>query len=486
MTLTLPHTGLLIDGVWQAAESGRTLAVENPATNEIIADIADGGAIEARRAVEAAGRAQASWASTAPRRRAEILRRAYELVVERTEWFAELMTTEMGKPLDQSRGEVAYGAEFLRWFSEEAVRIGGESALTGDGSTRIVVSKVPVGPVVIITPWNFPLAMGTRKIGPALAAGCTIVFKPAEKTPLTSLALADVLIEAGLPAGVLNLVTTSSPTEVVTPWMSSGIARKVSFTGSTAVGKTVLAQTVPHVMRASLELGGNAAFIVCADADLDQAVQGAMDAKMRNMGEACTAANRLLVDRRVADDFSAALAEPMAALRVGNGMDAGVEVGPLIDEAGRSKVDRLVQGAIAQGARTVVGSGSIGGPGYFYSPTVLADVPASCEIATEEIFGPVAPVIPFDSEEEAIRLANATTAGLVGYVFSRDIDRVLNLGEALEVGMVGINAGLVSNPRAPFGGVKQSGLGREGSTVGIDEYLEYKYLAIPRRESPNV
>lgn len=482
MTFTLPNTGLLIDGQWGPAASGRTFAVENPATNENIAEVADADARDAERAIAAAGRAQAAWAATAPRFRSEILRRAYDLIVERTEWFAQLMTAEMGKPLDQSRGEVAYGSEFLRWFSEEAVRINGDSTLTGDGATRIVVSKVPVGPVVIVTPWNFPLAMGTRKIGPAIAAGCTIVFKPAEQTPLTSLALAETLVEAGLPDGVLNVVTTSSPSEVVTPWMESGIARKVSFTGSTAVGKVLLAQSATHVMRASLELGGNAAFVVCADADLDQAVQGAMDAKMRNMGEACTAANRLLVDRRVADEFSARLAQRMGALSVGNGIDPGVDVGPLIDQAGREKVERLVAGALADGARTLVGTGAIEGPGYFYSPTVLTDVAASSDIATNEIFGPVAPVIPFDTQAQAIELANATAAGLVGYVFSRDIDRVLTIAEALEVGMVGVNAGLVSNPRAPFGGVKQSGLGREGSTVGIDEYLEYKYLAIPRRQ----
>ncbi|AZZ38559.1 NAD-dependent succinate-semialdehyde dehydrogenase [Acidipropionibacterium jensenii] len=481
MPIQLPTTELLIDGRWRPAASGQTLAVENPATNEVICQISDGGRADAEAAIEAAGRAQAGWAATSPRERSEILRRAYELVMERKEYLATLMTAEMGKPLADARGEVNYGGEFLRWFSEEAVRIGGDMITTPDGATRIMVHRVPVGPVVIVTPWNFPLAMGTRKIGPAIAAGCTMVFKPAEQTPLTSLALADILQEAGLPDGVLNVVTTSSPSDVVTPWMASGVARKVSFTGSTAVGRILLAQSAEHVMRTSLELGGNAAFVVCRDADLDRAVQGAMDAKMRNMGEACTAANRLLVDRRVVGEFSERLAERMAALTVGNGMDEGVEVGPLIDAGGRQKVEHLVGDAASRGARILTGGERIEGAGYFYPPTVLTDVSPDADLYSSEIFGPVAPITAFDDEEEAIALANRTSAGLVGYVYSTDIDRAFTLAEEIEVGMVGINSGLVSNPAAPFGGVKESGLGREGSTTGIEEFLEVKYFAVPRR-----
>lgn len=477
----LPPTGLLIDGVRRPSSTGKTFPVENPATNEILTQVADGDAADARAAIEAAGSAQADWAATSPRYRSEILRRAYDLVIERKESLARLMAAEMGKPLADARGEVGYGAEFLRWFSEEAVRIGGDMTTTPDGANRILVSRVPVGPVVIVTPWNFPLAMGTRKIGPAIAAGCTMVFKPAEQTPLTSLALAAILEEAGLPKGVLNVVTTSSPSEVVTPWMSSGIARKVSFTGSTAVGRILLEQSAAHVMRTSLELGGNAAFVVCRDADLDLAVQGAMDAKMRNMGEACTAANRILVDRRIAEPFAEKLAERMAAMTVGNGMEPGVEVGPLIDEAGREKVSRLVDDAVGRGATVVTGGAAASGPGYFYPPTVLADVSPDSELWSTEIFGPVAAITPFGSEDEAVELANATSAGLVGYVYSQDIDRALTISEAIDTGMVGVNSGLVSNPAAPFGGVKESGLGREGSTVGIDEFLEYKYYTVPRR-----
>lgn len=473
-------TGLFIDGAWGPAASGATTDVVNPATGQVIAAIADGGAADARRAIEVAARAQESWGRTPPRERSEILRRAYDLVMARQDDLATIMTTEMGKPLAEAKGEVAYAAEFLRWFSEEAVRIGGDATTSGDGRTRIIVTKEPVGPCVLVTPWNFPLAMGTRKIGPAIAAGCTMVFKPAHLTPLSSFALVEILAEAGLPAGVLNVVCTSDAGSVVEPWMDSGLARKVSFTGSTAVGVRLLEQAARHVMRSSMELGGNAPFLVFDDADLDTAVEGAMVAKMRNMGEACTAANRLFVQRGVAEEFSRRLAERMSALVVGDGMAEGTQVGPLVEEKARTKVTDLVTDALDRGARVLCGGEVPAGPGYFYPPTVLADVSPDADLMGEEIFGPVAPVIPFDTEEEALRLANDTPWGLVGYVFTQDVDRGFRLSDRLEVGMLGLNTGLVSNPAAPFGGVKESGLGREGGRVGIEEFLETKYLATPR------
>ncbi|MEO6827940.1 MAG: NAD-dependent succinate-semialdehyde dehydrogenase [Microbacteriaceae bacterium] len=473
-------TGLFINNEWVEAENSATFDVENPATGKVIATVADGSVADAQRAIAVAGAAQAGWAKTAPRARSEILRRAYELIMERADQLAAIMTAEMGKPLAEARGEVAYAAEFFRWFSEEAVRISGDYTTTGDGKNRILVSRAPVGPCVLVTPWNFPLAMGTRKIGPAVAAGCTMVFKPAAQTPLSSLALVQILREAGLPAGVLNVVTTSHASSVVSSWMSSGIARKVSFTGSTEVGKILLAQAAENVMRSSMELGGNAPFIVCADADIDRAVDGAMMAKLRNMGEACTAANRFFVHRSVAADFTQKLAQRMSALTVGDGAAEGTDIGPLVDADGLGKVQSLVDDAVERGASVVVGGSRPDGPGYFYPPTVLANVGADSALMSTEIFGPVAPVIPFDDDDQAIALANDTEWGLVGYLFTQDIDRALRLGDALEVGMVGLNTGLVSNPAAPFGGVKQSGLGREGGRVGIDEFLEYKYLAIPR------
>ena len=477
-TLPAVPTGLFIDGRWR--DGARTFDVENPATGVVLASVADGTADDARRAIDAAAAAQDPWARTAPRERSEILRRAYELVIARTEDFATLMTLEMGKPLAEARGEVAYGAEFLRWFSEEAVRIAGDTTVTGDGRNRILVGRAPVGPCVLITPWNFPLAMGTRKIGPAVAAGCTMVFKPAPQTPLTALLLTEVLREAGLPDGVLNTVATTDAAAVVTEWVEGGKARKISFTGSTNVGKILLGQAAKTVMRTSMELGGNAPFLVCADADVDKAVDGAMVAKLRNMGEACTAANRFYVHRDVVDEFTTKLAERMSALTVGDGTAPGTDVGPLIDAAGLGKVERLVADAVAKGARIVTGGERAGETGYFYRPTVLADVPADAELAATEIFGPVAPVHVFDDEDEAIAAANDTDAGLVAYLFTQDIDRAWRLSDRIEAGMVGLNTGLVSNPAAPFGGVKQSGLGREGGRVGIDEFLEYKYLAIPK------
>lgn len=474
-------TGLLIGGRWRDAAGGAVFDVENPATGEVLTAVADGVPSDADDALAAAVEAQASWGRTAPRYRSEILRRAYDLVMVRQDWLAEVMTSEMGKPLAEAKGEVAYAAEFLRWFSEEAVRISGDHTTTGDGANRIIVTREPVGPCVLITPWNFPLAMGTRKIAPAIAAGCTMVLKPAPQTPLTSLALAAIMQEAGLPDGVLNVVNTTDAATVVDRWMRSGQARKISFTGSTGVGKILLHQAADTVMRTSMELGGNAPFIVCADADIEVAVDGAMAAKMRNMGEACTAANRMYVHRDIADTFSERLAARMAALKVGNGLDDGIEVGPLIDAAGRAKVQRLVDDALARGATALTGGVLPSGPGYFYPPTVLADVSSGSELMTTEVFGPVAPVIPFDDEDTVIAHANDTDWGLVGYVFTQDIDRAFDLSERLEVGMVGVNTGVVSNPAAPFGGVKQSGLGREGGKVGIDEFLEYKYLSVPRR-----
>ncbi|HWU47225.1 MAG TPA: NAD-dependent succinate-semialdehyde dehydrogenase, partial [Humibacter sp.] len=468
---------LYIEGGWHEAESGATFRVENPATKQVIAEVADGSVVDAERAIKAAGDAQDAWGRTPPRKRSEILRRAYELVIERTEDLAAIMTAEMGKPLAEARGEVAYAAEFFRWFSEEAVRISGDYTTSGDGRHRLLVSRAPVGPCVLVTPWNFPLAMGTRKMGPAIAAGCTMVFKPAAQTPLSSLALVGILEEAGLPAGVLNVVTTTDASAVVSTWMKSGIARKISFTGSTGVGKILLAQAAENVMRTSMELGGNAPFIVCEDADISTAVEGAMVAKLRNMGEACTAANRFLVHRSIAPEFSRRLAEKMEALRVGDGFEDGTRIGPLIDQAGLGKVQQLVDDAVSKGARVIAGGTPHSDTGYFYPPTVLTEVSAQSQLMSTEIFGPVAPIIPFDDDDEAISIANDTEWGLVGYLFTQDIDRAFRLSDRLEVGMVGLNEGLVSNPAAPFGGVKQSGLGREGGRIGIDEFLEYKYLS---------
>lgn len=477
-------TGLYIDGQWVEAASGKRCDVINPATEQVIASIADGGPEDAKRAIDVAARVQPTWARTSPRERSRILRRAYDLMVARQDQLAVIMTAEMGKPLAEAKGEVAYAAEFLLWFSEEAVRIGGDATLSGDGRTRIIVTKQPVGPCVLVTPWNFPLAMGARKVGPAIAAGCTMVFKPAHLTPLSSFALVGILEEAGLPKGVLNVVCSSDPGSVVEPWMSSGLARKISFTGSTTVGVRLLEQASRHVMRASMELGGNAPFIVFDDADLDAAVEGAVVAKLRNMGEACTAANRLFVQRGVVDEFVDRLAARMRELNVGDGLAEGTQIGPLVEPKALSKVQALVADAVARGAQVVCGGAAPEGRGYFYPPTVLADVDPASDLMTQEIFGPVAPVIPFDAEEDVVKLANDTPWGLAGYVFTANADRVFRLQEALEVGMLGVNTGLVSNPAAPFGGVKESGLGREGGRTGIEEFLELRYLAMPRSVVP--
>lgn len=474
------NTGLFINGQWRDAEGGKTIDVANPATGDVITTVADGSAADAEEAIKVAGDTQESWAATPPRERAEILRRAFELLIERADDIAAVMTAEMGKPFSESKGEVTYGAEFFRWFSEEAVRVGGQYTQSTDGKTRVMVSREPVGPCILITPWNFPLAMGTRKIGPAIAAGCTMVFKPAKLTPLTSLMLVDVLIEAGLPAGVLNVVTSESARRVVTPWMESGIARKVTFTGSTEVGVGLLKQAADNVMKTSMELGGNAPFVVCEDADIDKAVTGAVQAKMRNGGEACTSANRLFVHSSVAEEFSTKLTERIGSMKVGNGLDEGTEVGPLVDQDSLDKVAGLVDDAVSKGAKVLTGGSKIDGKGFFYNPTVMTDVPLDAEIRITEIFGPVAPIVTFDTDEEGIALANETEFGLAGYLFSENVERALNLADKMQVGMVGLNTGLVSNPAAPFGGVKKSGLGREGGNVGIEEFLEVKYVALPR------
>ncbi len=467
-------TGLWIGGEERPASS--TFEVLNPATDEILVSVGNATAADALAAMDAACAVQATWAGTPARERGEVLRSVFEMIIDRAEDFATLMTLEMGKVLPESMGEVKYGAEFFRWFAEEAVRIGGRYTPSPAGTGRIVVTKAPVGPCFAITPWYFPLAMGTRKIGPAIAAGCTMVVKPAAETPLTMLALAGLLEEVGLPAGVLNVVTTTDSGGVCEPLIRDPRLRKLTFTGSTAVGKVLVAQASDQLLRVSMELGGNAPFLVFADADLDAAVDGAMLAKMRNIGEACTSANRFLVHESVAEEFSSRLAERMGALTVGDGTEDGVDVGPLITEKARAGVHELVDDAVSGGARALVGGEVPEGPGHFYPPTVLVDVPASARVFREEIFGPVAPVSTFSDEDEALARANDTEYGLVAYVFTRDHARVLRVSEALEFGMVGINTGIVSNPAAPFGGVKHSGFGREGGFEGIEEYLETKYV----------
>jgi succinate-semialdehyde dehydrogenase/glutarate-semialdehyde dehydrogenase len=474
---TVPK-GLFIGGRWRDAEGGKTLEVHDPATGEVLARVADASPADGRAALDAAVAAQADWARTPPRDRAELLRAAYEQLVARADEFALLMTLEMGKTLAESRGEVAYGAEFFRWFSEEAVRVAGRWSTAPNGASRLLTMKQPVGPTLMITPWNFPLAMGTRKIGPAIAAGCTMVVKPASLTPLTMLALAGLLHDCGLPPGVLNVVTTTDSGGVMEPMIRDPRLRKLTFTGSTPVGRALLSQASEQILRVSMELGGNAPFLVFADADLDRAVEGAMQAKMRNIGEACTAANRFYVHESVAAEFTARLAQRMGALRLGRGTDEGVDVGPLIDEKSRHKVTALLEDAVAKGAKVVVGGQPVDGPGWFFTPTVLADVSADADLNREEIFGPVAPVRTFATDAEAIELANDTEFGLVAYLFTRDLTRAVEVSEALEYGMVGVNQGIVSNPAAPFGGVKASGVGREGGAEGIEEYLETKYVGI--------
>jgi succinate-semialdehyde dehydrogenase/glutarate-semialdehyde dehydrogenase len=452
--------------------------VEDPSTAEALCEVADATPDDALAALGAATEAQAEWKNTAPRERGEILRRAFEKIVERTDELALLMTLEMGKSVKESKAEIAYAAEFFRWFSEEAVRIEGRYAVPPAGTGRMLTMKQPVGPCILITPWNFPMAMGTRKIGPAVAAGCTMVVKPAKQTPLSMLALAQILEESGLPGGVVNVITSSSSGSVMGPLISDPRARKLSFTGSTEVGRKLIEQSAERILRVSMELGGNAPFIVFDDADVDAAVEGALVAKMRNVGEACTAANRFHVSESVSGEFAEKLAKRMEAMKVGRGTEEGVEVGPLIDGDQRDKVQSLVEDALGKGAKALVGAEKMEGAGYFYRPTVLDDVPQDATLLKEEIFGPVAPVASFGSEEEAIAAANDTEYGLVAYVFTRDLKRALRVSEGLETGMVGLNQGMVSNASAPFGGIKASGYGREGGHEGIQEYLETKYVAI--------
>ncbi|WCB96922.1 Succinate-semialdehyde dehydrogenase [Baekduia alba] len=471
-------TQLFIAGEWRDASSGETLDVEDPATGETIATVADATNADADAALQAATDAFATWRNVAPRDRADILRRAYDLINERTDELALLMTLEMGKPVSESKAEITYANNFFRWYSEEAVRINGRFTINETGKGRVLTLKQPIGPCLFITPWNFPLAMGTRKIGPALAAGCTCVVKPAKQTPLSMLALAQILEEAGLPGGVLNVLTASSSGSLMQPLIEDERTRKMSFTGSTPVGKTLIKQSSEQVLKVSMELGGNAPFLVFEDADLDAAVEGALLAKMRNGGEACTSANRFHVHESVAEAFAEKLAAKIGALKVGRGTEDGIQVGPLIDEAQRSKVAELVDDAVGKGARVLTGGSRVDGAGYFYAPTVLADVPDDADLLKEEIFGPVAPITTFATDAEAIAQANDTEYGLVSYVFTQDVNRAFEVIEALETGMIGFNQGMVSNAGAPFGGVKQSGFGREGGPEGMDEYLETKYVAM--------
>ena len=468
---------LYISGVWRDGAKG-TFEVEDPSTGTALCEVADASVDDAKSALDAAVDAFPSFAAMAPRDRGEILRRAFELITQRADDLALLMTLEMGKSVAESRAEIAYASEFFRWFSEEAVRVAGRYQVAANGAGRVLTMQQPVGPCLFITPWNFPLAMGTRKIGPAIAAGCTMIVKPAGQTPLSMLALAKILEEAGLPGGVLNLFTASKSGETTAPLIADPRLRKLSFTGSTEVGRRLMAQSSDALLRLSMELGGNAPFLVFDDADVDAAVQGAMIAKMRNVGEACTAANRFHVSGKVADEFAAKLAEKMGALKLGRGVEDDVDVGPLIDDTQRSKVSELVTDAIGKGAQAVVGGTIREGAGYFYNPTVLTGVPDSAELRQEEIFGPVAPVFDFDDEDAAIAAANDTEFGLVAYVFTTDLKRALRVCERLETGMIGLNQGMVSNAQAPFGGVKQSGFGREGGSEGIEEYLDTKYVAI--------
>jgi succinate-semialdehyde dehydrogenase/glutarate-semialdehyde dehydrogenase len=470
-------TGLYIGGEWVSASDGALFGVSDPATGTELLRIADATPADGLRALDAADSAAAEWAATAPRVRGEILRRAFDLLQERADEFALLMTLEMGKPLDEARGEVTYGGEFLRWYSEEAVRISGSFGSNPEGTGTIIVSQRPVGPSFLITPWNFPLAMATRKIAPALAAGCTVVVKPAELTPLTTLLFAQLLADVGLPAGVVNVVTTTRARDVSAPIIADPRLRKLSFTGSTPVGRTLLKQAADNVLRTSMELGGNAPFVVFDDADLDKAVDGAMLAKFRNVGQACTAANRFIVHQSVAAEFAERLAALVSKLTVGRGTH-GVDIGPLIDQRAIANITGLVADAVAGGARVLTGGAILEGPGNFFAPTVLVDVASDARLLHEEIFGPVLAITTFATEEEGVRLANATEYGLVGYVFTRDLARAQRMIQHVDTGMMGVNTGLVSNAAAPFGGVKQSGVGREGGAEGISEYLETKYTLV--------
>ncbi|HEV2924975.1 MAG TPA: NAD-dependent succinate-semialdehyde dehydrogenase [Solirubrobacteraceae bacterium] len=469
---------LYIGGEWRAATGAGRLAVEDPSTGLPLVEVADAQVEDALAALAAAAGSQAEWAAHPPRERGEILRRAYEAVIAQADDLALLMTLEMGKSVAESRAEITYAAEFLRWFAEEAVRVHGRYMVNTTGRGRILTMRQPVGPCVFVTPWNFPTAMGTRKIAPAIAAGCTMVVKPAQQTPLSMLALARVLEEAGLPKGVLNVITAKRSGAVIEPLLKDPRTRKLSFTGSTEVGRILIEQSAEQILRMSMELGGNAPFIVFEDADFEAAVEGGFTAKMRNVGEACTAANRFHVHESLAQEFAQRLADRMGKLKVGRGVEPGVDVGPLIDEKQRSKVVELVDDAVSRGARVVLGGQAIDGPGYFFEPTVIVDVPDDARLLAEEIFGPVAPIATFSTEEQALAAANRTEYGLVAFLYTRDLGRAIRVSEGIESGMVGLNQGIVSNPAAPFGGVKHSGFGREGGFEGIEEYLEIKYVAL--------
>lgn len=467
--------GLFIGGEWRAAAEGKQLRVFDPATGGVVKTIADASPEDGKAAMDAAVEAFPAWAKTPARERAEILRRAFDLLQERKEDFALLMTIEMGKPLAEARGEVGYGGEFLRWFSEETARVQGRYGANPEGTGRMIVSQHPVGPCFLITPWNFPLAMATRKIAPALAAGCTVVIKPAELTPLTTLYFAKLLQDAGVPDGVVNVFTTSTSGAVSEPIIRDPRLRKLSFTGSTAVGQKLLEQAAQGVLRTSMELGGNAPFVVFEDADLDKAVDGAMLAKFRNIGQACTAANRFIVHRSVADEFARRVTERVQGMKIGRGTEEGVVIGPLIDDRAVAKADTLVKDAVSRGAQVRTGGTALDGPGTFYEPTVVTDVQPGSDILREEIFGPVLAIVPFDTEDDAVAIANDTEYGLVSYVFTESLSRGQRMIDKLETGMMGLNVGVVSNAAAPFGGWKMSGLGREGGAEGIHEYLQTKY-----------
>ena len=468
-------TGLLINGEWRAAEGGKTVAVNDPATGEVIHEIADASVADGVAAMDAAAEAFPAWAATPARERAEIHRRAFDLLQERKEDVALLMTLEMGKPLAEARGEVGYGGEFLRWFSEVTAHTQGRYGANPEGTGRMIVTQHPVGPCYLITPWNFPLAMATRKIAPALAAGCTVVIKPATLTPLTTLFFAQILQDAGVPAGVVNVVTTTNTGPVSERIISDPRLRKLSFTGSTPVGVKLLQQAAPGVLRTSMELGGNAPFVVFEDADLDKAVDGAMLAKFRNIGQACTAANRFIVQRSVVEEFTRRVTERVQGMKIGRGTEEGVQIGPLIDDRAVDKAKTLVGDAVERGATVTTGGSPVDGPGTFFEPTVVSDVQPGSDILREEIFGPVLAIVPFDTEDDAVRIANDTEYGLVSYVFTESLSRGQRMIERLETGMMGLNVGVVSNAAAPFGGWKQSGLGREGGDEGIHEYLQTKY-----------
>jgi succinate-semialdehyde dehydrogenase/glutarate-semialdehyde dehydrogenase len=469
---------LWIAGTWRDAADGATFPVVDPATEEPIAAVADGTASDMLAAVAAAEESRRAWAARPPRERGEVLRRIHADMLARADALAELIVRENGKALAEARGEVTYAAEFFRWYAEEAVRLEGRVVTAPGGTNKILVLHQPIGVALCITPWNFPAAMATRKIAPALAAGCGVVLKPASETPLTALALAALYAEAGVPAGLVNVVPTRRNREAVGAALGDARVRKLSFTGSTEVGRTLLAQAAERVVKCSMELGGNAPFVVFADADLDAAIEGAMVAKMRHGGETCTAANRFLVETPIAAAFTERLAAAMGALRMGPGLTPGVQVGPLVNAATRDKVDALVRGAVAGGARVVTGGARPRGRGYFYPPTVLADVAQDADILSHEIFGPVAPIVTFDDEDTAVRLANATEHGLTAYVYTRDLARGLRVAERIEAGMVGLNRGLVSDPAAPFGGMKQSGVGREGGREGLLAFTETQYVAV--------